>query len=114
MTQHNIMIRHTASNTLKALVQQYHPQYADKSYYLLTNNGDLIVCFDMNLIPAGDSNGFTPQLISGKAVLVSPVNFKQKVDKIDKDARLMRQKEVQLAAEAARQSNITEVPSIWA
>jgi hypothetical protein len=105
------MIKHEASDALKALVAQYHPDL--NPYFLLTNQGDLIVCFDYDAVPLGESQSFMPRLIAGKTVLVSPYNFKQKLDKIDKQARLVRQKEASLAAEAQRQPNLAETPSIW-
>lgn len=108
------MTKHEPNDVLLKLVQEAHPHYP-RPYFLTTNNGSLVVAYDFDAIPDSDSVYFMPQIIAGKSVMVSRINFQQKLDKISKDEKYRRRKEADLAAETNRQAalhNNTQ-PSVW-
>lgn len=93
------MQKHTPNNTILQLVNEHYPEYSDKAIYLMTNGGGLIVAWDYNDISVGDSNNFQPQLIHGRYLLVSPINFQQKALKIEQQHKKSAYKEAQLKRE---------------
>jgi hypothetical protein len=66
----------------------------------MTNNSNLVVCFDDSVIMASDSVNFDPQLFGGRLMMVSRINIQARADKIIRDARNAKRKQAEIEANA--------------